>query len=308
MLPSVSILLLTFQGEKYLKETLPAIAAQNYNGRVEILAIDSGSTDQSVNLLHCYGANVFVISQSEFGHGKTRNLAVKKASGEIVVFLSQDACPVGTCWLQKAVSVLENQDVGAAFARQLPRPNATPLERFFHDTMYGPKSRLVSPLRRGKTNRPFTREEIFFSNVCSMARRDVCLRFPFNESIVMSEDQFFARDLLCHGLGIAYAAQVKVLHSHSYDLKTLFQRNFDSGASITHLTQSEPWRDLRKAAQFVGKEVRYLYKRKNWRTLLLLPFYEVTRFSALFLGAQHKRLPRRWLRKLSQHHHFWTEN
>lgn len=300
MLPFVSIVLPTYQGAAHLRDTLPALRAQNYDGEVEIVAIDSGSRDQSVALLERFGARVTVIAPGEFGHGRTRNLGVRLARGEIVVFLSQDARPVGPFWLRDLVAALRDPALGAVFARQLPRPDATPIERFFHAEIYPPRSRTTRP-RRG----PITASDVFFSNVCSAARREVCARFPFDETLIMSEDQVFARDLLRGGYAVRYAAQVQVIHSHAYDLATLFRRNFDSGHSLRALPGA-PWhRQWRRATRFWARETVFLARGRHFAALAGAPLYEGTRFAALLAGTLAPHLPRALRRKFSLHRAYW---
>ncbi len=299
--PAVSIVLPTFEGARHLPAALRAIRAQNYGGEIEIVAIDSASRDDSVAILKSFGARVHLIAQSEFGHGATRNLGVRMARGEIIVFLSQDAVPVGPLWLQGLVDALQNPAVGAAFARQLPRPDATPLETFFHGTIYPRRPRTARP----KAGREPKADAVFFSNVCSAARREVCARFPFDESLIMSEDQIFARDLLRAGLEIRYEARVEVVHSHAYALGTLLRRNFDSGHSMRAVQGEGLGRQMRRALRFVGAEIAFLGRGRHWRWLAFLPFYEAARFGGLLLGRLAPFLPRPMRVALSLHRSYW---
>ncbi|PQV65213.1 rhamnosyltransferase [Abditibacterium utsteinense] len=299
--PYVSIVLPTFQGDCYLKETLSALGNQDFKKGFELVAIDSESSDQTPQLLKQAKARFFSIPQSQFGHGSTRNFGVKQARGEIIVFLSQDAVPVGRDWLSELTEAVQDPMVGAAYARQLPRPNATPLEHYFHQYFYPVRSRRVSY----SGGHCLSLDQLFFSNVCSVARREICERFPFDESLIMSEDQAFSRDLLLSGFSIVYHAATQVIHSHSYNLSSLFRRNFDSGYSLRSL-QSEPMpRQLQRASLFLSREVRFLAREKQFRWLLYLPFYEAVRFLALFAGSQADRLPLRVRVACSLHHSFW---
>ena len=298
--PSVSIVLPTWRGADDLRRLLPALAAQCYGAPVEIVAFDSSSRDGSVELLREFGARVEVIAQSEFGHGKTRNRAVESARHDIIVFLSQDALPQGENWLRELVAPLSDAKIGATFARQIARPQAQPLERFALQYLYPQKSRRA---RASRSAPPL--HELFFSNVCSAARREVCLRFPFDETLIMSEDQFFARDLLTHGLDIFYNARAVVEHSHGYDLPTHFRRHFDSGASLGALNTGGVAASAARALHFVSHETLYLLRRQQWRELARLPLHEAARFCALLLGGQAQRMPRSLARKCSLHRAFW---
>lgn len=302
MLPDVTLIIPTYQGYHWLTRLLPAIQQQTYPGCVEILAIDSSSSDGTVDLLTQYGVTVISIRQADFSHGYARNLAVQHAQTPLVIFLSQDVLPVGTDWLVRLVHLLDDSTIGAAHVRQLPRPGATPLEAFFHQEMYPPRSRRFE----WKTNERMTLNRLFFSNVCSVTRRELCLRFPFPENLIMSEDQAFARALLQAGYATLYSADVAVIHSHSYSLTTLFRRNFDSAYSLRGITEDTLWTTILEGLRYTLHEAHYLIRQKRWRWLPYMLLYEIIRAAGRLCGGHADHLPY-WLRvRLSLHRSFWS--
>jgi rhamnosyltransferase len=301
--PRVSIVLPTYQGASYLPETLSALSDQDFKAGFEIVAIDSASSDATPRLLQEANARFFSIPQNQFGHGSTRNFGVKQARGEIIVFLSQDAVPVGRDWLSQMVEAVEDPSVGAAYARQLSRPDATPLERYFHATFYAAHPRRVSH----RTGQALPLDKLFFSNVCSVSRREVCEGFPFDESLIMSEDQVFSRDLLLAGFSIVYQPAAQVIHSHHYTLPALFRRNFDSGYSLRSLGGDSLPAQLKQVTLFLSREVRFLAREKQFSWLLYLPLYEAVRFIALLAGSQAHRLPMRTRIACSLHRSYWEK-
>ncbi len=294
----------TYQGAHYLEQLLPVLQAQNYPSTVEIVAIDSESTDGTPDLLRKYGASVTIIPKQQFGHGYARNLAVHRAQNPLLVFMSQDALPVGEDWLRCLVEPLSDPAIGAIYVRQLARPDATPLERFFHERLYPARGTryALTP------NAPITLDKIFFSNVCSAARREVCLAHPFDETLIMSEDQAFAKSLLTSGYQTLYLADVQVIHSHHYDLKTLFRRNFDSAYSLRGIANDSWLYTARQAVEYIGAEIGYVVRSGQWRWLLAIPPYEITRIAGRVLGKYADKLPSAWRTRLSLHQGYWTRN
>ena len=123
-----SIVLLTFNGERYLAQVLEMIRHQNQPPR-EIIAIDSGSTDGTLDILQQTGITLHQIPNAEFSHPKTRNLGAQMAQGKYVVFLTQDATPADSCWLEQLLKPFEEfPHVAGTFSRQVPRPGADLLE------------------------------------------------------------------------------------------------------------------------------------------------------------------------------------
>lgn len=309
--PAVSIIIPTYQGARYLAETLPAIRTQAYPGPVEIVAIDSSSTDGTRALLDQYGCVVEVIPQSRFSHGYARNLGVARATGAVCVFLSQDALPVGTGWLTGLVAAVADEPVGAAYCQQLPRPAATPFERYFHAALYPGRGALYRPEGlRGAVPSATSAEAplaaMFFSNVCSVARRAICQRFPFDETLIMSEDQAFAKALLKAGYQTVYTADVQVIHSHHYDLKTLFRRNFDSAYSLRGVAGDTASGQAGRGLRYILGEAGYVLRcGKPW-WLAYLPIYEAVRIAGRLAGASADRLPRRWRVAMSLHRGYWA--
>ena len=101
MLPSVTIIIPTYKGEKWFVESLPVLTSQDYAGQYEILAVDSSSPDGTVGLLKQYGVRVISIPKAAFSHGYARNLGVRNADSELVVFISQDVLPASLDWLTR---------------------------------------------------------------------------------------------------------------------------------------------------------------------------------------------------------------
>ena len=85
--PDVSVVLVSHNGARWLDEVLSAVRAQRTRQRFEVLAVDSSSTDATRSILERHGARVYVISQAEFGYGRTRNLGARLARGRYLVFM-----------------------------------------------------------------------------------------------------------------------------------------------------------------------------------------------------------------------------
>ncbi|MFN8419266.1 MAG: glycosyltransferase family 2 protein [Anaerolineae bacterium] len=301
-LAGVSVIIPTFLGADYLEETLGALQRQNYAAPVEIIAVDSGSTDGTLDILRRFDVTIVPIAPECFSHGYARNLGVRWARNPIVVFMSQDAVPANPDLLQNLVAALELPNVAAVYARQLPRSTATPLETFFQLHVYPDQSKRYEVQREER----LTLNRVFFSNVCSAARREICVAYPFNETLVMSEDQAFARELLLAGYATYYHADAKVVHSHRYSLPRLFRRNFDSAYSLQGVTEDTGIDLLRQAVTYIGAEVRHLLARHQWRWLLYLPLYEAVRIAGRLLGGHTQLLSRDWLRSLSLNRAYWA--
>src|SRR5438046_288120 len=128
--PKVSILIPTLNAGPRFEEVLGKIRAQEGDFERELIVVDSGSTDGTVELAHRYGAMVHQIERHEFNHGATRNLGVSLARGEYVVLTVQDAVPQDGRWLAAMVEELEGDErVAGVYSRQVPHPEASAFTR-----------------------------------------------------------------------------------------------------------------------------------------------------------------------------------
>ncbi len=135
----ISVVIPVKDGERYLEELLRALARE---GADEVLVIDSGSRDRSLEIARAAGVELLQIDPAEFGHGRTRNLGAERTSGELICFLTQDATPVPG-WLEAYREAFDlDERVGAAYGPHLPRGRHQPDDR--------PRAeRVLHRLRRG---------------------------------------------------------------------------------------------------------------------------------------------------------------
>lgn len=82
----VSIVIPTLQEEKYIGSLLSKLA--NINKNVEIIVVDGGSTDKTVEIARSFTDKVFILR--ERGIGRARNYGAGKASGDIIIFVDAD--------------------------------------------------------------------------------------------------------------------------------------------------------------------------------------------------------------------------
>src|SRR5215216_5772194 len=122
----VTVAIPVYNGERYLDQVLTAVRAQRIDRTVELLIVDSGSTDGSLEIAERHGARIHRIPKAEFSHGGTRNLMMEMASGEHVAFITQDATPARENWLASLLEGFEQaDDVALVFGPHEPRPDAS---------------------------------------------------------------------------------------------------------------------------------------------------------------------------------------
>ncbi|MCL5439035.1 MAG: glycosyltransferase [Patescibacteria group bacterium] len=296
---SVSIIILTKNGGKLFKSVLNKIFAQNYKP-FEVIIVDSGSTDGTIDLVKNYPVKLVQIKPSEFGHGKTRNFGAKLAKGEIIVFLTQDAVPLSKNWLTNLVKPLENKTIAGVYGRQIPKKNENIIDKIFYYSLYPNKQQIWVDTNCAEGDN-------VFSSVNSAIRRNIVKKYPFPSDIIVSEDYEWAFKVLKKGYKIFYNPRASVVHSHSYGLIHLFRRNFDIGISYKRIYKNRRSLKLFKnGSKIFLNEVRHLARINRIHLTPYAVFKDAVKFFAINFGKHEEIFPKSVKKKyLSAQRWYW---
>lgn len=244
------------------------------------------------------------ISELEFDHGGTRNMAVTRCSGDGFLCMTQDALPADNRMIENLLRALEEDEtVAVAYARQLPGAKSDEIERFTRQFNY-PELSCV----KGKEQlKEMGIKTYFCSNVCALYRRNVYMQLGgFEKHTIFNEDMIYAARAVQAGWRIAYAADAQVFHSHHYTCAQQFHRNFDNGVSqachpeifAAVSSESEGLRLMKKTAAHLCRIG------KPWLVVKLAADC-AARYAGFFLGRRYDRLPRRLVTACSSNKHYW---
>ncbi|QKE63353.1 glycosyltransferase [Aquipseudomonas campi] len=302
-----SVVILTLDAQRYLPALLTAIGGLPQAPQ-RVLFIDSASRDQTVALALAAGHQVHGIQRSDFGHGKTRNLALQLcADSEFLVYLTQDACPRGENWLAQLLQPFTDEQVALVYGRQLPRAEATLSERFAREFNYSAqadRSTLADlPVRGIKA--------VFCSNSFSAYRRAALVAVGgFPEKLPLGEDMAVALRLLQQGHARCYQPLAQAVHSHDYSVLQELKRYFDIG---TLMAMDDELRRVRLAAsgeglRFVRAELAVAWQQSALAELCRIVLRTLGKYFGFALGQRYQHLPMSWRRRLSMHAFFWSES
>lgn len=218
---TISVVIPTYNAGNNFCETMKSVAFQIGITSDDIWIIDSSSVDDTVKIAKRYGVHVKCISKSEFGHGKTRAMAVDMLNSKYIVFLTQDAVLSSRDSIIKLCKPLEeNTNIGVTYGRQLPVASIGDIGNHARIFNYPPVSRLKSrediPLLGLKT--------IFCSNSFAAYNRASLLSVGNFPDVKFGEDTLAAANLVSAGYSIFYNGEACVLHSHEFSLYEEFKR------------------------------------------------------------------------------------
>ncbi len=214
----LSLVMPTLNAGPLLDEVLAAILAQQTMRFDELVAIDSGSTDGTVERLRAAGFAVHGIAKSQFDHGRTRDLGISRTTGDLVVLLVQDATLQGGDWLARMVEPFADPQVAGVWCRQIPRADCQPVlkRRILGWPGWGDgvtKKQLPAG-QQLQALPPFEQLMLCaFDNVASAIRRSVWQRFPLGPRR-FGEDVYFGKRVIEAGLALAHQGGAVVMHSH----------------------------------------------------------------------------------------------
>lgn len=301
---SVSVILPTRNVEENIGQLLDDILNQDYSGEIDILVMDS-SDDRTPEIARSYGQQVVRIEPDDYNYGGTRNLGVQMTKGEFCVFLSADIKIANRQWLVNLIRHFEDNLVAGVYSRQIPWPDASPMEQFSRLRFY-PRERKIFELCQDSRLRM---EELFFSNVSSAIRRSVYERFPLPE-MLKTEEWVWVRTVLKAGFRVVYEPESTVYHSHNYSLAQVFREYFDSGASFTAVF---PGTNFSSASLFGSgisyllEEIAFLARTRNVRMMPYALLYEFIKGMGLLLGTGYRRLPERLRRRFTKKRNHWDQ-
>ena len=296
----LTIIIPTYNASQYLDAQLRALRAQTIKD-LDILIIDSSSSDETVSIAQKHEVETVVIPRHEFDHGGTRTLAGKyRSTADPLVYLTQDALPFDNRASESLVRPLYDSSCGAAFGRQIPYADASPFARHLRFFNYPP----TSYIRTYKDRTSLGIRAAFCSNSFAAYRRDALDEVGwFIQNLLVAEDIHVCARMLRKGFAVGYVAEAMVYHSHNYTVSQEFQRYIDLGVFFG----KERWL-LNEFGKPEGEGAKFI--RSEWSFLLshgliyLLPV-SVLRAAAKLLGYRlgrlHEFLPSWMLKKLSMH-------
>ncbi len=301
----MSIVIPTYNAGTNFSSLLRSISEQ-ININYDLLVIDSGSEDHTVEIAKTFNANIVHIDAAHFDHGGTRSYAASLTKGEIVIFLTQDTLLQSSDSLSKLVSVFFDKKVSAAFGRQLPHANATLFAKHLRNFNYPSKSYIRSIHDVEK----YGVKTAFLSDSYSAYRRIHMDKIGwFKDGLILGEDMYAGTKLLQAGHKLAYVANAMVYHSHNYTLIEEFKRYFDIG--VFHKQQNWILQELGGSSgegfRFVMSEISFIINNKKYLYIFESLFRTAMKLCGYKLGFLYNFLPKKIVLNFTKYPHWWEK-
>ena len=205
-----SIVVRAYNEEGHIGRLLEGINRQTIRD-VEVILVDSGSTDATVSIAGKFGAKVVNVRPEEFTFGRSLNRGVEAASHELVAIASAHVYPVYPDWLERLLEPLSNVRVALSYGKQRGNEQS----KFSEHQIF---------LHWFPDHSDFQQTHPFCNNANAAIRRSLWVRHPYDESLTGLEDIEWGKWAIHEGFLIAYAAEAEIIHVHDESPLGVFNR------------------------------------------------------------------------------------
>ena len=221
----VSLVIRCYNEEQHIGRLLSGIMQQTVRD-VEIIIVDSGSTDATLSIASRYPVKIISIEPEEFSFGRALNLGCQEATGEFIVIASAHVYPVYQDWLEKLLIPLAEPKVALTYGKQ--RGNEI--------TKYS-EHQVFATWFPDRPNR--YQNHSFCNNANAAIRRSLWSQNPYDETITGLEDLDWAKRIMAKGYRIAYVPEAEIIHVHDETPKRIYNRYRREAIALKHIYPQE---------------------------------------------------------------------
>lgn len=263
-------------------QTLAQIFDQQTSSRLEVVLVDSGSDDQTLEIAQRFPVRIFKIAPDSFSYGYALNYGIAQAEGTVICNLSAHCVPVHSSWLEELTAPILNGQADATYGRQIPVKGVNAWEEYQLHKLFREDDRQT--------------ERAAFSNANCAFLRTLWKELKFDEEIPRWEDYLWY--LLLKGrYRFSYCSRAEVRHTHPFGLRPHIALCYKDGKTVRlfqkkygihlwgkpDLSNSEK---IRMILQDVCAHGQFFLRAGYLEELLKLPFVNLAGYLAYFYGYQ----------------------
>lgn len=246
-----SVVVRAYNEGKNIGRLFSGIQQQTLDG-VEVILVDSGSTDDTVAIAEQFGVKIVSITPEEFTFGRSLNRGIEAARGEFIVIISAHCYPVYPDWLEQLIAPFDDPQVAVSYGKQRGgKTNRYSEHQWFRQ--YFPD---LSTPRQGH---PYSH------NANAAIRRSLWAQTPYNEHVTGLEDLAWSSWAFEQGYGISYVAEAEIIHLHDESPKQVFNRYRREAIAMKQILPNSRftfWRFLRMTTSHIISDMMQARREK----------------------------------------------
>jgi Glycosyltransferases involved in cell wall biogenesis len=275
-----SVIIRAYNEAKHIGRLLEGIKHQTVDD-VEVILVDSGSTDSTVEIAESYSAHVVRIPSEEFTFGRSLNLGIREATCEYLIIASAHVYPVYPDWLASLLHPLLDDKIALSYGKQRgPESSKFSEKQIFHQ--WFPET---SNLRQ---------ETAFCNNANAAIRKSLWRKNPYDETLTGLEDLAWAKWAKEQGYAIAYIAEAEVVHIHKETPRGVFNRYRREAMAFKRIhpeTHFSIYDFLRLSATNIGSDLWHAaHAHALWKNIISIFWFRLMQFHGTRLGHRETSL------------------
>ena len=252
--PLCSIIIRAYNEEEHLGKLLNGIQQQTIEER-EIILVDSGSTDGTLEIAQRHPVKIVSIDSSEFTFGRSLNMGIAAASGRFMVIISAHCYPVYPDWLEQLLKPFENEQVAVSYGKQRGAGTNHYSEHQFFRTYF-------PDISQPDQGQPYTH------NANAAVRKSLWEDHPYNEEVTGLEDLAWSSWAKEKGYSIAYVAEAEIIHIHSETFRQVHNRYRREAIAMRQILPESRFSVRNMISMFIRKSFSDLSQAARDRVLL----------------------------------------
>lgn len=275
-----SIVIRAYNEENHIGRLLEGIRHQTVKN-VEIILVDSGSTDSTVEIAESYAARIVRIPSEEFTFGRSLNCGVREAANEFVIIASAHVYPVYPDWLASLLYPLLEEDVAISYGKQRGHASAKYSEKQVFQHWYPD---FTKPRQ----------QTAFCNNANAAIRKSLWERHPYDETLTGLEDLAWAEWAADQGYSIVYVPDAEVVHVHNETPRGVFNRYRREGMAFKKIFPEAHFSiyDFARltATNILSDVQQALHEQVFWKHLVSIVWFRFMQFYGTHMGHRETSL------------------
>ncbi|MBN4080970.1 glycosyltransferase [Caldithrix abyssi] len=273
---SCSVLIRCFNEEKFIGKLLTGIMKQTIKD-VEIIIVDSGSTDATLSIAVQFPVKILSIKSEDFSFGRALNIGCRSASNEVIVFASAHVYPIYNDWLELMINPFQKNEVGLVYGKQ----RGNELTQYSEQQVFRkwfPNSDQMSE------------NNLFCNNANAAIRKSIWDKIPYDEELTGLEDLEWAKNISEKGFKIIYTKNAGIIHVHEETYSQIKNRYKREAIAFKSIYPGESFSFIHFIWMFLSNTISDYYHSisdgKFFHALASIPLFRINQFWGTYSGYQ----------------------